>query len=355
MFLTPCWPISAKPIGNFSPTCSRTEALTQISPGSASVWRRAATLTPSPKMSPSSWMTSPRLMPIRKRIRSGSGRLTLRSAIPCWTTTAQRTASTTEANSIRMPSPVVLKMRPPCWAISGSISSRRSLFRTARVPSSSALISREYSTTSAQRIAASRRSTRSSTNVLLPYPALFRQPQPAQRVADRFPDLGAAGMSPHKAGDRKPGLQLEPPLSRDLGLLDATQLRQRGGAQKVGQAEPWIGLFTLAAGRDRRLPVAGRTMGDAEPDVGYVDCSVERAPAQRAFGIIDRLRRPSGMAEDYRSQAQRQRRGRGQCQAAVDRVHRRVVIVVDQTDDEPGGRQGPSVVRTGLERGAGMG
>src|SRR5215472_5711556 len=57
MFLTLCWPISAKPIGNFSPTCSRTEALTQISPGSASVCSRAATLTPSPNMSPSSTMT----------------------------------------------------------------------------------------------------------------------------------------------------------------------------------------------------------------------------------------------------------------------------------------------------------
>src|SRR5215469_5382755 len=66
MFLTPCCPISAKPIGSFSPTCSRTEALTQISPGSASVCSRAATLTPSPNMSPSSTITSPRLMPIRK-------------------------------------------------------------------------------------------------------------------------------------------------------------------------------------------------------------------------------------------------------------------------------------------------
>ena len=31
MFLTPCSPRSAKPIGSFSPTCSRTEALTQTS------------------------------------------------------------------------------------------------------------------------------------------------------------------------------------------------------------------------------------------------------------------------------------------------------------------------------------
>src|SRR5215469_14656120 len=61
MFLTPCSPRSANLIGSFSPTCSRTDALTQISPGAASVSIRAATLTPSPNMSPSSTMTSPKV------------------------------------------------------------------------------------------------------------------------------------------------------------------------------------------------------------------------------------------------------------------------------------------------------
>src|SRR6516164_11643676 len=134
-------------------------------------------------------------------------------------------------------------------------------------------------------------------SLLMPV-ALFRQIQPAQRVANRAPDIGAAGMRPDKAGDRKAGLEFEPPLGRDLGLLDAAELGQGGRSQKIGQAEPWIGLFTLAAGRDRRLPIAGGTMGDAEPDVGYVDRSVERAPAQRAFGVIDRLSRSPGMGED---------------------------------------------------------
>jgi hypothetical protein len=69
MFLTLWSPKSANPTGSFSPTCSRTEALTQISPGAASASIRAATLTPSPNISPSSTMTSPRLMPMRKRMR----------------------------------------------------------------------------------------------------------------------------------------------------------------------------------------------------------------------------------------------------------------------------------------------
>ena len=49
----------------------------QIPPGSASASRRAATLTPSPKMSSSSTMTSPRLMPMRNLMRRSSGSIGL--------------------------------------------------------------------------------------------------------------------------------------------------------------------------------------------------------------------------------------------------------------------------------------
>lgn len=52
---------------------SWTTAETQISPGSATASNRAATLTPSPWMSPSSTITSPRLIPIRKTMRWCSG------------------------------------------------------------------------------------------------------------------------------------------------------------------------------------------------------------------------------------------------------------------------------------------
>jgi hypothetical protein len=43
-----------------------------------------------------------------------------RSGIACCTATAQRTASTTLANSSSRPSPVVLTIRPLCSAIFGS-------------------------------------------------------------------------------------------------------------------------------------------------------------------------------------------------------------------------------------------
>ena len=56
--------------------------------------------------------------------------------------TAHRTASTTLRNSMRLPSPVRLTMRPRCAAIAGSIRSPRSARSRASVPSSSAPASR---------------------------------------------------------------------------------------------------------------------------------------------------------------------------------------------------------------------
>src|SRR5215469_16503141 len=50
-------------------------------PGSANPSSRAATLTPSPKMSPSSTTMSPTLMPMRNAMRLVCGRPVLRSAI----------------------------------------------------------------------------------------------------------------------------------------------------------------------------------------------------------------------------------------------------------------------------------
>jgi hypothetical protein len=73
---------------------------------------RAATFTPSPKMSSSSAITSPRLMPMRNLIRRASGTSGSRSAIARCTSTAQRTASTTLANSAKKPSPVFFTMIP---------------------------------------------------------------------------------------------------------------------------------------------------------------------------------------------------------------------------------------------------
>jgi hypothetical protein len=51
------------------------------------------------------------------------------------------TAPTTEPNSINAPSPVVLRVRPPCSAISGSAAARCSRNACA-VPASSSPISR---------------------------------------------------------------------------------------------------------------------------------------------------------------------------------------------------------------------
>ena len=99
----------------------------QTPPGSAMPSRRAAILTPSPKISLSSMMMSPTWMPMRNSIRCSGGTAVFCSAMPRWISTAQRAASTALANSTSMPSPVVLTMRPRCAAIPGSTS----VFRNA--------------------------------------------------------------------------------------------------------------------------------------------------------------------------------------------------------------------------------
>ena len=59
MFLTCCSPRSSKARSSLSRTCRAPQRETQIPPGSARASSRAAMLTPSPKMSPSSMMMSP--------------------------------------------------------------------------------------------------------------------------------------------------------------------------------------------------------------------------------------------------------------------------------------------------------
>ena len=69
-------------------------------------------------------------------LRVALGRLFLHGEAPRWT------AATTEANSISIPSPIVLKTRPPCAATIGAAASRRSRTIFA-VPASSSPMSLE--------------------------------------------------------------------------------------------------------------------------------------------------------------------------------------------------------------------
>jgi len=64
-------------------------------PGSASASSRAAMLTPSPKMSAPSTITSPRLTPIRSSRRRSGGMGSLMMRATCCASTAQLSASTT--------------------------------------------------------------------------------------------------------------------------------------------------------------------------------------------------------------------------------------------------------------------
>ena len=143
MFLTRCRPAGSKRKASLSLTWLCTLRASRTPPGSARASSRAATFTPSPRMSPPSWTTSPTLMPMRKRTRSASGTARSRSAMPFWIATAQATAWTALGNSHRMPSPMSLTTRPPCSATSGSTSSPRWALRRPRVPCSSRCTRRE--------------------------------------------------------------------------------------------------------------------------------------------------------------------------------------------------------------------
>ena len=79
---------------------------------------------------------------MRNSMRLSAGTPALRSAMPRWISTEQRTASTTLANSTSAPSPVVLMILPRCSLIFGSTSVRRCALSRVSVPTSSAAMSR---------------------------------------------------------------------------------------------------------------------------------------------------------------------------------------------------------------------
>ena len=159
--------MSSKTRSSLPTTCSKTLAVMEMPPGSASPSRRAAMFTPSPRMSSPSITISPRLMPARYWMRRSLGAPASVSAIARWIRTALSSASTTLPNSTSRPSPVVLTMRPPCSCRTGSISSWRWDLWRAMVPASSASMCREKPTISIARMAASLRTTRSVAKTVL--------------------------------------------------------------------------------------------------------------------------------------------------------------------------------------------
>jgi hypothetical protein len=78
---------------------------------------------------------------MRQTRRFSGGTSALRSAISRCTLSEARTAWNALGNSSRSPSPVVLTIRPPSSAKSGSVASRCAL-RLVKVPTSSVPISR---------------------------------------------------------------------------------------------------------------------------------------------------------------------------------------------------------------------
>ncbi len=98
-------------------------------------------------------MTSPRLTPMRRRMRAACGSDAWPASTRRWISSAQETALTALPNSAIRLSPTLPNTRPSNSRTSSSKVSRRDL-SAASVPASSAPISRLYATTSAARMAA---------------------------------------------------------------------------------------------------------------------------------------------------------------------------------------------------------
>ena len=157
MFFSCCRPRSSNSKSTLSAMWWWTVPETKMLPGSASASSRAAILTPSPKISPPSAITSPRLMPIRMAMRCSLGKFWLCRTIASRRAAAERAASTTLPNSLSTRSPVCLKMLPSNCEISGTII----WVRQNRSPVKLPLSSREKSgLRPATRTAASRRLAR---------------------------------------------------------------------------------------------------------------------------------------------------------------------------------------------------
>ena len=142
MFFSVSGPIGSNSRSSWLCTWSRTVRETQMPPTGLSGSSLAAMLTPSPCRFVPSGITSPMLIPMRKRIRRSGGWSPSCAGIRCCTWTAQRTAPSMLSNATSSESPPVCTTRPPCSWINGSISSRRSVRRRFAVPASSRPISR---------------------------------------------------------------------------------------------------------------------------------------------------------------------------------------------------------------------
>src|SRR3984893_7966695 len=277
-------------------------------------------LTPSPKRSSPSTITSPRLMPMRNSMRLSAPTPAFRSGIACCTATAQRTASTTLANSTSMPSPVVLTTRPWCSAIFGSTSSRRTALRRSSVPSSSAPISREYPATSAARIAARRRVWLMSAH---------RQAQARQ---EELAVLGVAKGEMARHDQRANGAQLADDRAR---FAEPTHMRVTGGEKLIRDREARIVLNPEEQLRYSLIEAPAEEVCAAQYKKRRADSGARTEP-QRHIDMIDcdiRLARPKP-----EKAADRPAAGvvRVECQCAVDQPHHGADVVAERGQHQGG-------------------
>ena len=184
--------------------------------------------------------------------------------------------------------------------------------------------------------------------------ALFGQIQAAQRVADRLPDLCAAGMGANKAANREVGLAFQDPPGGGSGLIHAIEARQGCGMQDVVQAETLVCLRRLGGGLGCRFEIAPRAVRHRECAIGERAFSPKWDQAQRPLGVINRPVAVTGMRQDDGAHPERGYGRAGQGQRAVDHVHCGLVVMRDKADDKAGDGERCRIIGAGLDSGMRM-
>src|SRR6185295_5292001 len=171
-----------------------------------------------------------------------------------------------------MPSPVVLTMRPWCSAIAESINSRRCDLSAVMVPISSAPIRRLYPTTSAARIAASRRCMAFPVNCLdrTILPAINRGDKREEAVNRRLNSLQLLQAARRRyfrwhRRIRKTGL---PVGDADFADIDVAARVQRDAVRR--QEFSGLEAGTVLAAEPRDALALGVDDGQARPEIWHL-------------------------------------------------------------------------------------
>ena len=91
-----------------------------------------------------------------------------------------------------------------------------------------------------------------------------------------------------------------------------------------------------------------------EAGIREKDQRIERAEADRCFGVLDRSRAVARPCTDARAEAECLRRRRAQRHRPVKGIESGLIVLFENSDDKGGHRESGGIVAAGRDREAGM-